>query len=64
MRHNEVREFTAELLKDVCHDVQIEPLLKPMTGEILKHKTANVSDEARVDISSKRILGAWTVIVL
>ena len=24
MRHNEVRYFTAELLKEVCHDVQIE----------------------------------------
>ena len=39
-RHNDVRDFTAQLLSEVCHDVAVEPLLTPLTGETLKYKTA------------------------
>ena len=27
IRHNEVRDITAELLSEVCHDVEVEPHL-------------------------------------
>ena len=33
VRHNEIRDITANLLTEVCHDVQIEPCLQPLTGE-------------------------------
>ena len=35
IRHNEVRDLTAILLTEVCHNVSIEPDLQPLTGEQL-----------------------------
>ena len=32
-RHNEVRDFTAELLSECCKDVAVEPVLQEITGE-------------------------------
>ena len=56
IRHNYVRDLTAKLLSEVCHDVQTEPHLQPLTGEILRYKTAVHEDDARVDI---RAAGFW-----
>ena len=56
MRHNELRDLTASLLSEVCHDVGVEPLLQPLSGEILAGRSANVSPEARLDISAR---GFW-----
>ena len=56
MRHNNVRDLTAKLLSEVCHDVQIEPHLQPLTGMILRYKTAVHKNDARVDI---RAAGFW-----
>ena len=33
MCHNEIRDITAEWLDHVCHNVVVEPLLQPLTGE-------------------------------
>ena len=33
MRHNNIRDFQANLLTKVCKDVEIEPPLKPVTEE-------------------------------
>ena len=46
MRHNEIRDFTASLLDEVCGDVQIEPTLIPLSGEAQLGKSANTSSEA------------------
>ena len=35
LRHNELRDLTANLLSEVCVDVAIEPQLNYITGEIL-----------------------------
>ena len=35
MSHNELRNSFANLLSDVCHDVEIKPHLKPLQGEPL-----------------------------
>ena len=32
-RHNELRDFEADLLNTVCHDVQVEPVLQEITGK-------------------------------
>ena len=40
IRHNDVRDLTAKLMSEVCHDVQVEPHLQPLSGELLHHKTA------------------------
>ena len=50
IRHNDVHDLTVKLFSEVCHDVQIEPHLQPLTGEILRYKSAVHADDARVDI--------------
>ena len=51
-RHDDVRDLFATLLKDVCHDVEVEPHLETLTGEVLS-SSANSSDEARLDFSAR-----------
>lgn len=34
-RHKELRDLEAELLKMVCRDVEVEPVLQEITGEEL-----------------------------
>ena len=55
MRHNELRDLEAELLNTVCKDVQIEPVLQNITGELL-NPGANKSTDARLDIHAR---GFW-----
>ena len=50
--HNELRDFTAEILSEVCSDVCTEPTLQPLSGETLTYATANVEDGARLNISA------------
>ena len=50
-----MRDLFASLLKDVCHDVEVEPHLQPLTGEVLI-SSANSSDEARLEVSAR---GFW-----
>ena len=50
-----MRDLFASLLKDVCHNVEIEPHLQSLTGEVSIGIT-NSSDEARLDVSAS---GFW-----
>lgn len=54
LRHNELRDLTATLLNEVCHDVELEPPLEPLRGEQLSR--GNTSAEARLDIHAR---GFW-----
>ena len=56
IRHNEVRDITAELLTETYSDVAIEPILRPLDGEHFQKKTAIREEEARLDISAR---GFW-----
>ena len=56
IRHNEIRDMTASLLTEVCHNVATEPPLQPLTGEFLSLRSANSSDAARLDIRAR---GFW-----
>ena len=56
VRHNEIRDVTATLLTEVCHDVLLEPDLQPLTGEIIPGATSVKSDDARLDIA---VSGFW-----
>ena len=56
LKHNEVRDLTANLLSEVCNNVVIEPHLQPLSGETLQYKTANRDDNARLDIAAN---GFW-----
>ena len=55
IRHNVVRDTLAEILREVCKDVKVEPQLLPVTGEVLPAGT-NVADGARSDVSA---VGLW-----
>ena len=50
MRHDEIRDTFAAIMKEVCFDVEIEPKLQPLEGESFVHKTTTTEDEARLDI--------------
>ena len=54
--HNDVRDLTTKPLSEVCHDVQVEPTLLPLTGKQMKHRTAIETNEARLDIKAR---GFW-----
>ena len=46
MRHNALRDTEADLMKEVCRDVKIEPALIPIPNE-------QTQDQARCDISAQ-----------
>ena len=52
MKHDEIKEFEATLLNKVCNDVEVEPPLQPVTGEIFRNKIIE-GDEARLDIKAR-----------
>ena len=58
IRHNEVRDTFADLMNEVCHDVQIEPKLQPLQGESFVNNSTTTEDEARLDIKANRIWGS------
>ena len=51
--HNDLRDLTANLLSNVCNDVEIEPKLLPVTSENFSNRTANTRTEARLDINQE-----------
>ena len=52
-RHNALRDVTARLMTEVCTDVKVEPPLKELTGERLRERSANITPEARLDVSAR-----------
>ena len=56
MRHNELRDHTANLMTEVCHDVCIESALQPVTGERSSGASAITDEGARLDIAAS---GFW-----
>ena len=53
-RHNELRNLTAEILREVCKNVVIELLFTPLMGEELQ-KSSNTSNQARADVSARAL---------
>ena len=51
-----IRDITADLPSEVCHNVGTEPSLQPMSGEHLMHRTANREDGAWLDVPEE---GFW-----
>ena len=54
-RHNNIRDFEASLISQVCNDVEKEPPLQPITTERFP-KSTNTKAEARLDIRAR---GFW-----
>ena len=57
MRHNRVREFEAALMKEVCHNVQIEPELLPLGNDNIR--SGNVAEKARLDVAGVGVWGTY-----
>ena len=56
LRHNDIRDLTAELMTETCHNVAVEPKLQPITGEAFRYHSTNIEEEARLDIKAN---GFW-----
>ena len=56
MRHNHIRDLNAELQREVCRDVVIEPALIPLDNEQIIGTDA---DRAAPDVSSR---GLWSTL--
>ena len=56
IRHNELRDLTAKKLSEVCYNTKIEPIFVPLSGEDLSNRTANRSNEVRLDVRAR---GFW-----
>ena len=57
MRHDEIRDLTASLLDEVCHDVEIEPRLQPLSGEQLNQASGISNPDARLNIKARGLRG-------
>ncbi len=58
MRHNKVRDLEAELMREVCHNVRVEPELIPLENNCLGIQSAN-GDNARPDVAGVGVHGAF-----
>ena len=56
MRHNALRDLEGNLMREVCHDVQIEPGLLPANQEEMRAQTCG-APKARLDIAAR---GMWS----
>ena len=52
-RHNGIRRITADFLNEVCIDVEEEPMLQEITGEVFRNKTAKIGKDARLDHAAR-----------
>ena len=58
IRHNEIRDLTASLLSEVCHNVSTEPHLQPLEGEPLRGTSASVENSARLEVAADGFWGS------
>ena len=50
LRHNDIRDLCANLLREVCPNTGIAPGLQPLSNETFQLRTTNMDHDARVDI--------------
>ena len=56
-RHNEIGDVFANLMDDVCHDVQIEPEIQSLDGKVFPSNSTTTDDGARLDIKANGLWG-------
>ena len=52
IRHNDLRNVTANMMSEMYKDTEIEPKLTPLSGEELQGRTSNNSNKVRADIGN------------
>ena len=55
MRHNRIRDLEAEMMREVCTDVRVEPPLLPLANDNIV--AGNQAENARLDVSGNGIWG-------
>ena len=55
MRHSSIRDLEANMLREVCKDVKVEPELLPIGNS--ETQSSNRADKARLDVSA---VGVWS----
>ena len=50
MRHNEIRDTFAKIMRDVFYEVEVETTLQLLQGESIINKTTRTDENARLDI--------------
>ena len=58
IRHNEIRDHTAHLMTELCHNVVIEPHLQPLNGETLQGASSITQNGARLDVAADGFWGS------
>ena len=58
MRHNKIRDTFADIMHDVCYDVEVEPTLQLLQSEALIIKTISTDENAWLDIKAKVLQGS------
>ena len=53
MRHDGPKNLFARVAREVFHDVEVEPGLTELTGEVMDLKSANTKPDARADVRIK-----------
>ena len=57
MRHNNLCDLNADMQREVCHDVVVEPSLLPVDDAEIQQVQGTCADKAAPDISSR---GLWS----
>ena len=57
MRHDAIRDILATEMRKTMRDVQTEPHLTPLSGEVILPRSANREPDARADIRAR---GFWS----
>jgi len=57
LRHDEPKNLFGRLARRVFRDVEVEPELEQLSGEVLDKKSANRQDEARSDVRVRNFWG-------
>ena len=50
IRHNNIRDLIANVLREVCNEIEVEAKSIPLTGEQLQYRLAITGDEARLEV--------------
>ena len=53
IRHNDLRDLTANMLSEVCKGIEIELKSTPLTDEELGNRTASTTNEAKLVIRAR-----------
>ena len=53
IRHNAIRDITAQLLMEVCPNMCVEPTLQRLTGESFPLRSTNTEEGARLDVKAQ-----------